>query len=131
MALKCDDCGRDAAKYSLRFRAGKQVVRCHACANPKHAALSCYNPFAELTLDHAHDLDGKPIHVTSLRQLRQAETRYKFRSLVANERAADFDKPPQTKIPDLYEQMTREGKWLHPEIAEGIVREMRANGDIQ
>jgi hypothetical protein len=83
-----------------------------------------------LTLDHVTDEAGRPVEVTSLRQMQEAETRYRFKSLVANEREADFDKPPQTREKDLFEATTESGGWLYPEIVEAMLPELRAAGEI-
>jgi hypothetical protein len=88
------------------------------------------NPFAALRLDHVHDEFGSPLEVTSLRQLQAAEKQYKFRSLVANEREADFDKPPQHRQKDLFEATSEAGGWLHPEIAIPMIEELREAGEI-
>lgn len=83
-----------------------------------------------MELEHAHDEMGNPVRVTSLRQLQDAERRYGFKSLVANEREADFDKPPQHRQKDLHEATSEAGGWLYPEIAESMVQEMRESGEI-
>ena len=125
----CSRCGHDSSSFSVRFTArGPQRV-CRHCTSPQ-ARDSVVNPFASLVLDHVHDDQGRPVEVTSLRQLQQAERRYKFRSLVANEREADFNKPPQHRQKDLFEATSESGGWLHPEIAEPMIRELREAGEI-
>lgn len=88
------------------------------------------NPFSALRLDHVHNELGQPVEVTSLRQLQQAEKHYKFKSLVANEREADFDKPPQHRQKDLFEATSESGGWLYPELAEAMIPELREAGEI-
>jgi hypothetical protein len=62
--------------------------------------------------------------------MQMAEKRFKFKSLVANEREVDFDRPPQTKHKDLFEATTEAGGWLHPEVALPMIEELRACGEI-
>lgn len=83
-----------------------------------------------MELEHAHDEFGQPVRVSSLRQLQAAERRYGFKSLVANEREADFDKPPQHRPKDLMEATSAAGGWLYPEIAESMIQELREQGEI-
>lgn len=68
--------------------------------------------------------------MSSLRQLYQAEKQFHFKSLVANEREVDFDKPPQTPPTSAFDAMSREGRWLYPDIAEGMIQEMRESGEL-
>lgn len=125
----CSRCGHDSSSFSIRITsAGSQRV-CRHCTSA-HPRQSVVNPFASLRLDHVTDEMGQPVEVTSLRQMQQAERRYKFRSLVANEREADFDKPPQHRQKDLFEATSEAGGWLHPEIAEPLIREMRETGEL-
>jgi len=102
---------------------------CRHCRSPRMRE-SLVNPYYDLTLDHVHDHSGQPVRVTSLRQLQQAEKEFKFKSLVGNEREADFDKPPQTPKRDLFDAMTEENKWLFPDIGLEMVRELRESGEI-
>jgi len=122
-------CGHDSPSYSVRLSpAGPRTV-CRHCTS-SHPRASVTNPFATLKLDHAHDELGNPVEVSSLRQLQQAEKRYKFKSLVANEREADFDKPPQHRQKDLFEATSEAGGWLYPEVAESMIQELREAGEI-
>jgi len=122
-------CGHDATHYTIRLTASGPRTCCRACRSPR-LHQSIVNPYASLRLEHATDDLGNPLEVSSLRQLREAERRYHFRSLVANEREADFDKPPQHQPKDLLEQTTEQGGWLYPEVAEGLIREMRETGEL-
>jgi len=83
-----------------------------------------------LTLDHVRDQNDRPITVTSLRQLREVEKQHRCVSLVANADEKHFDDPPQKRSPTVAEQMSHEGRWLYPEIAEPMYREMKANGEV-
>jgi hypothetical protein len=125
----CDTCGCDSSTYSVRLTAAGPRRCCRVCRSPR-LRQSVANPFANLRLEHAHDELGNPVEVTSLRQLQEAEKRYKFRSLVANERSADFDKPPQHRQKDLFEATTEAGGWLYPEIVEALIPELREAGEI-
>ena len=122
------DCGHDSPHYSIRVtRLGARSC-CRSCRYPTSHSVA--NPYTGLMLDHVHDEHGQPLRVDSMRQIHEAEKRLRFKSLVANERSADFDKPPQTRPTDLFEQTTLSGGWLYPEIAEQQIREMRESGEI-
>jgi hypothetical protein len=123
------DCTHDSPAFSVRLTPSGPRTVCRNCRSPRMRE-SVANPFSALRLDHAHDELGNPVEVTSLRQLQIAERRYKFRSLVANEREADFNKPPQHRQKDLFDATTESGGWLHPEIALPLIDELRAEGEI-
>lgn len=126
----CHLCQQPTARYTRRLTAIGLVTTCHVCANPQHSLAAVATPFADLTLDHQFGDDGKPLHVTSLRQLRAAEARLHFKSLVANEDSANFDRPPQSQHGDLFRSMSEEGKWMYPEVAKPMLREMQENGEL-
>lgn len=122
------DCGHDSPHYSVRITRMGARTCCRACRYPTVRSIA--NPYTGMILEHVHDDHGQSLRVDSIRQLQDAEKRFRFKSLVANERSADFDKPPQTRPTDLFEQMTESGGWLYPEIAEQQIREMRESGEI-
>jgi hypothetical protein len=122
-------CGHDSPTYSVCLTSHGSRTVCRNCTRPR-IRESCLNPYAGLTLTHAHDEFDQPVRVDSLRQMQEAEKRYHFRSLVANEREADFDKPPQHRQKDLFEQMSETGNWLYPDLAESLVRELRETGEL-
>lgn len=62
--------------------------------------VSTANPF-NLTLEHVHGADGKPLHVENMRQLAQAEKTYNFESCVLNRDAQNFDDAPQQQRIDM------------------------------
>jgi hypothetical protein len=126
--LLCD-CTHDSPTYSIRLTPAGPRTICRNCRHPR-LRQSVANPFSSLRLDHAHDELGNPVEITSLRQMQQAERRYKFRSLVANEREADFDKPPQHRQKDLFEATSESSGWLYPEIVEAMLPELREAGEI-
>lgn len=121
-------CGHESSAYSVRLTRLGPHTCCRACAFPRICSVA--NPYDNFELEHVHDDNGRPLRVTSLRQMHEAERRHRFKSLVANERSADFDKPPQTRVPDLFEQTSARGGWLYPELAEQQIREMRETGEI-
>lgn len=125
----CSRCGCDSSSYSVRLTTMGARRICRHCSSSR-ARQSVVNPFASLRMDHVHDEFGQPVEVTSLRQLQQAERRYKFRSLVANEREADFDKPPQHRQKDLFEATSESGGWLYPDVVEAMLPELREAGEI-
>jgi hypothetical protein len=81
-------------------------------------------------MEHVHGDDGQPLNVSSLRELREAEKRHQFKSLVANESECDFQKPPQHREKDLFERTSEAGGWLFPDVAEGLIYEMRETGEL-
>lgn len=123
------DCGHESSCFTINVSPRGPRRVCRNCRSPR-VRESVFNPFASMELEHAHDELGQPVRVSSLRQLQAAERRYGFKSLVANEREADFDKPPQTRDKDLFEETSAAGNWLYPEIAEGLIKEMRDQGEI-
>lgn len=123
------DCGHDAVSYSIRLTARGRKTVCRNCQRPK-LRESAANPFADLTLEHVHGHDDRPLHVTSLRDLRRAEKEFKFKSLVANERECDFDKPPQKEAVNLCEAMDEAGLYSYPEAARAMIKELRDTGEI-
>ena len=125
----CSRCHSDSSSFSIRITSRGVERVCRHCTSP-HARQSVVNPYAALRLDHVTDESGQPVEVTSLRQLQQAERRYKFRSLVANEREADFNNPPQHRQKDLFEATSEAGGWLYPELAEKMIPELREAGEI-
>lgn len=128
---QCNKCGHQTTSYTMRFRAGSIQYECHVCEHPPISDARVANPYGDMVIDHVLDEEtGKPLRVTSSRQLREAEKRYHFRSLVAHTNEADFDKPPQTNQASIAEQMTRDQKWLYPEIAIPMMKEMRERGEI-
>jgi hypothetical protein len=137
MAAICSICGKESVHYRQRVAPAvfegerpQFIVTCQTCLNPRHAELAGTNPLGSLTLTHVHDELGQPVRVTSLRQLRAAEQRYHFRSVVANQDAANFDTPPEHKTGNILESMSNENKWLYPEVAEAMLKDMREAGEI-
>jgi len=142
MSQQCDTCGEVTERYFVRFNNGKSFTECKVCNQPRHSAPSCVNPYADMILTHVHDESGKPLRVTSKRQLLAAEKRYGFRSLVANYNSENFDKPPQVKSPTPYdrisEQLTEQvGRsdskgnklgFLFPDVARAQLRELKEKG---
>jgi transcription initiation factor TFIIIB Brf1 subunit/transcription initiation factor TFIIB len=104
VAQKCDRCGETVYRVKLLGN-GQWVGEDCGCLRTKVVAET-NNPFSELTLEHCHDEYGKPIRVTSLRQLQAAENRYGFASVVANMDDANVNTPPQQKrmeVADMYQ----------------------------
>ena len=133
------DCGHDSPSFSICLTSAGPRSRCRTCLYPP-ARSSVANPYADLTLDHVHDETGSPLRVTSLAQMREAERRYRFRSLVANVDSVRHDEPPQMVPKSLHEQMDEpfrdsdgnyhESHWLYPEIAREMAREMEAGNEL-
>ena len=131
MSILCDDCGHETSRYITKFFGSKVKTTCHVCEHPCHAIAQCKNPYENLTIDHViDDHTGKPLRVTSARQLREAEKRLHFRSLIGHTAEADFDKPPQGESRSIAEIMFAENKFLYPEVAKSMLKEMERNGEL-
>ena len=128
--VTCIDCGHPTSVYTVKFRAGKILHSCKVCEHPPTQDRSVANPYSEMVIDHVTAEDGRPLRVTSKRQLLEAEKKYHFRSLVAHTDEANFDKPPQRQTPNLAEVMTRENKWLYPDIGPRMYKEMKERGEV-
>jgi hypothetical protein len=123
----CADCQHETTRYVTKFHSGGARTTCHTCEHPVHSSLAA-NPYADLTIEHVVTEDGKPLRVTSKRQLLEAEKKYHFRSLVAHTDEANFDKPPQQATGSVADFMTREKKWMYPEVAQAMLREVKEKG---
>lgn len=121
----CDSCGFDSAVYTRRR--GKTI--CRMCRSSV-VRPSVYDPFSSLTLDHVRDQQDRPVTVTSLRQLRQIEKEHRCLSAVANLDDKHVDEPPQHKPNSAFDEMTRQGKWLYPEVAMSMMKEMQEAGEL-
>jgi hypothetical protein len=144
MSQICSSCGTETERYIMKpTLQGKLVVECKVCNQPRHSAPSCVNPYSDLVLTHCHDETGKPVRVTSKRQLLEAEKRYHFKSLVATYDEANFDKAPSKPIPTdprdriMQQLLERNGYQdsnknklgaLHPEILASQMRELKEKG---
>lgn len=127
---QCHTCGQTSTQYTTKFRGDKVLYYCKPCEHPVHSDLNLGKSlFGDLTLDHVMDEFGKPVRVTSRRQLLEAEKRYKFRSLIGHSDEANFDKPPQGEHRKLDEIMFDEKKWLYPDVARAMLKEMKEKGD--
>ena len=96
MAQQCSQCGQD--NYRLTFVGGKWLGTECGCIRLR-ILRDMDNPFAtagELTLQHVHDSEGRPVRVTSLRELRQAESKFGFEHVASNADRANWDKPRQS-----------------------------------
>lgn len=74
-----------------------------------------------MVIEHVRDEEGKPLRVTSRRQLEEAEKKYHFRSLVAHTWEENFDKPPKVAAPTLQEAMFKSNNWLYPDVAKAMI----------
>ncbi len=97
MAQQCESCGVD--NYRVTYVASKKQWLGTECGCLRLQVLrDMDNPFAttgELVLQHVHDSEGRPVRVTSLRELRQAETKHNFEHVASNNDRANWDKPKQ------------------------------------
>jgi hypothetical protein len=126
----CDTCRNECDSYTRKAtRSGMKTV-CRRCQTGR-SRPSVYNPFCDLELTHVRDANDRPIRVTSLRQLREVEKQHKCVSLVANADEKHFDEPPQHKPGSAFKTMSEQNRWLYPDVAEEMLRDMRASGEIQ
>lgn len=90
----CDGCGKPV--YRSRFVGGKWMgIDCN-CVR-EIGVVTTNNPYGDLTLQHVHGEDGKPLRVTSSRQLGAAEQKFNFSSVVRNMNESNFDAPPPAR----------------------------------
>ena len=94
MARACDNCGC-TTNSRLRLQGGKFLGVDHCrCARAARARQSVNNPFGDLTLEHVKEEFGNPVHVSSIRQLEQAERRLNFSSVILAQDERNIDAPP-------------------------------------
>lgn len=124
----CEECGVETMRSVTKFYATGPKTTCFRCEHPVHSSPAA-NPYADLTLEHVITEDGKPLHVTSKRQLLEAEKKYHFRSLVAHTDEANFDKPPQTEKRNLNQMFTDTNRWMYPETAKRMLKDFE-RGEI-
>jgi hypothetical protein len=91
---------------------------------------SVYNPYANLSLDHVRDEHDRPVQVSSLRQLREVEKKHHCLSAVANLDDAHVNEPPQHKPQSAFDEMSRDNRWLFPDVATQMLKEMRESGEL-
>jgi hypothetical protein len=106
---KCGNCGKDVARQRFLQESLKWVGVDCGCVRAL-AIANLANPWSDLTLQHIHDEQGKPIRVTSIHQLREAEKRYEFKHHLANSNSEHFNIPPTHKpqtVLDRYERKFR------------------------
>ena len=117
MANICGQCGESV--YRQLFD-GKQWagVDCGCYGKNRRQAQvdapGLETAFSDLTLEHIHGDDGRPLRVTSSRQLAQAEQRHKFISVVRNMDAQNFNDAPQQKVfrvEDVYKRKFERRGW--------------------
>jgi hypothetical protein len=83
-----------------------------------------------MILDHIRTADDRPVHVSSLRQLRQIEKEHKCISLVANTDEARFDDPPQHVPGSAFKTMSDENRSLYPDVAKAMLKDMQEAGEV-
>lgn len=131
MSATCQSCNHEVQRYVTKFHAsGAITTTCHTCEHPVHSSTVGAIPSDGLVLDHVLDESGKPVRVTSLRQLREAETRYHFRSLIGHTDEANFDKPPQQPTGTIADFMTREKKWAYEDTALRMLKDPAILADL-
>jgi len=105
MSQACGGCGESV--FRARFSGGKWLGVDCGCSR-ESIVVDADNPFrasGELVLEHVHDTDGKPLRVTSMRQLEAAQNRLHFNHIPSNMDRANWDRPKQQQaytVGDLY-----------------------------
>ena len=113
MANICDACGQSV--HRVRFSGGKFLgVDCHCLQERRRSveAPAVDMTYDGLVLEHVHGEDGKPLRVTSSRQLARAEQQFDFISVVRNMEAQNFNDAPQQRrfeVGDFYKRKFRGG----------------------
>ncbi len=136
----CDTCKQEVSRYTqwpVEQPDGRYcfATSCYACEHPQHSMQTgAVRVFSDLTLDHVTGEDGRPVRVTSLRQLREAEKRYHFRSVVANSDEKNFDRPDAIapkRSKDAFEAMTENNKWMYPDVARAMLADPRLQQELR
>jgi hypothetical protein len=115
--MTCDECGK--AIYRKIFDGNEwRGVDCgcysKSCHRSTVEAPAIDTTYDGLVLEHVHGDDGKPLRVTSSRQLAQAEQRHNFISVVRNMDAQNFNDAPQQKVfrvEDVYKRKFERRGW--------------------
>lgn len=95
MSQICGQCNLPV--FRTRFSGGKWLGVDCGCSR-ETVIVDPDNPFStagELILEHIYDENGKPLRVTSRRQLEEAESRYHFNHIPTNMDRENWDKPKQ------------------------------------
>lgn len=95
---KCGECGADVYRTRFKQTASKWVGVDCGCARGALQMVDMDNPFrndGELVLQHVHGDDGKPLRVTSMRQLAAAQKEHHFNHIPSNMDRANWDTPKQ------------------------------------
>lgn len=95
----CMVCGMDTMRPKIILDPdGGRAVYCKRCTPRVHRMGSvdvAKNSFANFTLDHVRDEQGKKVTVNSIAELRAAEKRYNFALAVAADDGGTANAPPQ------------------------------------
>ena len=92
----CDNCEKPI--YRKVFTGERCLGVDCGCYRARPRAITAFNPFADFQLEHVHGEDGKPLRVTSIRQLSEAEKRYDFASVILNQDHGNVDDAPQQRV---------------------------------
>lgn len=92
----CDNCEKPI--YRKVFTGDRWLGVDCGCYRERRRAITAVNPFADFQLEHVHDETGKPLRVTSIRQLSEAEKRYDFASVILNQDHGNVDDAPQQRV---------------------------------
>jgi len=72
----CDRC--QVPQYRRALRGKEWIGTDCGCLGKDHSADNVNSPYQGLVLEHAHDENGRPIVVNSLRDMSKAEEKYHF-----------------------------------------------------
>lgn len=111
--LTCSVCGERVYRACVLVTGETVGYDCRCAKTP--VAIDYDNPFrneGELRLNHVHDEQGKPLRVTSRRQLEEAQKKHNFNHVPTNMDKANWDSPKQQPvytINDLYKRKFNRG----------------------
>ena len=100
MAQQCGQCGKDNYRTTFVASQGKWLGAECGCFSVRFLrdTDSPFSTNGELVLQHIHDSDGKPLRVTSMRELEAAQSKYHFNHVVTNMDRGNQDQPKQQRV---------------------------------
>ena len=99
--LTCDQCGERVHRARVLLSGLTVGYDCKCTRVDAGMQVDFDNPFrtaGELRLSHIYGDDGKPLRVTSRRQLEEAQQKYHFNHIPTNMDRANWDSPKQQRV---------------------------------
>lgn len=107
---KCEACSESVYRTRFQSSTGRWLGVDCKCAHGPQLMVDMDNPFrneGELRLQHVHDDDGRPLRVTSMRQLEAAQSKYHFNHIPTNMDRGNWDSPKQQKFTTVSDRYKR------------------------